>query len=169
MVGWDRGAAATPGRAGRGIEGANATTAWLAGTGVKRRRVDFARPVRSLNFSIFFCPGLRPRHLAQLDSLAASGEGDTLLTSLRTGCCAGVELAVAWGEGGRRRGGLLSHHCCLGRAYLEIAYFGRARVLYLFFERLNLSGSFDTFDDSVPISTYLAVANVYSNAHTTKK
>ena len=72
--------------------------------------------------------------------------------------------------GGRRwRGGLLLRHCYLQRAYLEIAYFGGARILYLFFERLNLSGSFDILDDSVPISTYLVVANVSSDLHTVIK
>ena len=68
-----------------------------------------------------------------------------------------------------RRGGLLSRHCYLWRAYLEIAYFCGAQVLYLFFERLNLSGSFDTFDDLVPIPTFLAVANISSDLHTVIK
>ena len=50
----------------------------------------------------------------------------------------------------------------------EIAYFGGARVLDLLFS-LNLSGSFDIFDDSIPISTYLTIASVSSDVHTTKK
>ena len=92
-------AATTAGRAGKGIEGANAATAWSARTEAQCRRVDFAQAGRSLIFSKLFCPGLLPRCLALLRSLAASGEGDALLTSSRTWRRAGVELAVAWGEG----------------------------------------------------------------------
>ena len=61
----------------------------------------------------------------------------------------GVELAATWGR--RRRGGLLSRHFHLQRAYLEIAYFfwrsARSDLSYSF--RI-----FDIFDDSVPISTF---------------
>ena len=88
--------AAIVGQAGRETEWADDATAWLAGTGTDRRRVDLVREGRRLIFSKFFCPGLRPRCLAPLESPAVGGEEDALVTPSMTRRCAGVGLAATW-------------------------------------------------------------------------